>query len=135
MKFVILCLFAVFCSSLARTVPTEHVLKEVLRNLKLLKQRVKSNEHMMNTPPRNIEDSCCPLQCFQDNLSSLSNVITARKLSMSLNSTIIENGICSSGNNKMLQCTDCDTHPKKSAREFFDRLETLVQKAITRGKN
>ncbi|KAL3044532.1 hypothetical protein OYC64_012927 [Pagothenia borchgrevinki] len=87
---------------------------------------------MLNTLPQNIEDSCCPLKCFQDNLKSHFNSKDIKRLSNSLNSTITATHLCSSGNDTMLQCTDCDSHPRENAGIFFKRLESFVEKAISR---
>ncbi|KAF3838783.1 hypothetical protein F7725_010551 [Dissostichus mawsoni] len=68
------------------------------------------------------------MKCFQDNLKSHFNTTDITKLSRSLNSTITEKHLCSSGSNTMLQCTDCNSHPRENAGTFFKRLESLVQK-------
>ncbi|KAI4819624.1 hypothetical protein KUCAC02_004864, partial [Chaenocephalus aceratus] len=108
-----------FCSSSAGTVP-KRLLKEALSLLNDLRDKVELDTQMLNTLPQNIEDSCCPLKCFQDNLKSHFNTTDIRKLSRSLNRPIT------------LQCTDCDSNPRESAGTFFRRLESLVQKAINR---
>ncbi|KAK5924683.1 hypothetical protein CgunFtcFv8_017275 [Champsocephalus gunnari] len=131
MKLVVFCLFAVFCSSSAGTVP-KRLLKEALSLLNDLRDKVELDTQMLNTLPQNIEDSCCPLKCFQDNLKSHFNTTDIRKLSWSLNRPITKKHLCSSGSDTMLQCTDCDSNPRESAGTFFTRLESLVQKAINR---
>ncbi|XP_045885712.1 interleukin-21 [Micropterus dolomieu] len=141
MKLVVLCLFAVCCFSLANTSTniTERKLQEVLRQLKDVRLSLQQHDQNMtlNTPPRNIEDCCClsALQCFRANLQVKFNAADRKtnKLYRSLSNPITERGLnfCNSGN-VMSTCQDCDSHPKENATEFFNRLESLIQMAITR---
>ncbi|XP_037636821.1 interleukin-21 isoform X1 [Sebastes umbrosus] len=97
------------------------------------------NEQMeLSTPPRNIEDCCClsAWQCFRANLNVQFNVteIRNKQLYRGLHSHITEKGLCNSSDsgNAQSTCQDCASQPKENAREFFDRLENLMLKAITR---
>ncbi|XP_070693338.1 interleukin-21 [Pempheris klunzingeri] len=146
MKLVVLCLLAVCCSSLANTSTNRsdeslkmRKLHEILKQLKSVKNSLQHNGQMLNTPPQNIEDCCClsALQCFRANLQVQFNTTertqSTNKLYRSLTSSITERGLdfCKSGNVKPT-CQDCDSHPKENVKEFFKRLESLIQRAITR---
>ncbi|XP_041800361.1 interleukin-21 isoform X2 [Chelmon rostratus] len=112
-------------------------LQEVLRQLNAVKSSLQHNEQMLNTPPKNIEDCCClsALHCFRTNLQVQFNITERNrsKLYRSLNHHFTESGLnfCNSGNVRPT-CQDCDSHPKENASEFFNRLESLIQRAIAR---
>ncbi|KAM3612922.1 uncharacterized protein V6R79_017203 [Siganus canaliculatus] len=143
MKLVAFCLFAVCCLSLANTKTNKerslerNKLLEVLRQLQNVKMNLQHSEQMFNTPPKNIEDCCClsALQCFRNNLHGQFNVTerNQRQLYRSLKHSITERGLnfCRSENTQPT-CQDCASHPKENAKEFFNRLESLIQRAITR---
>ncbi|XP_076595935.1 interleukin-21 [Chaetodon auriga] len=140
MKLVVICLFAVCCCFLANTSAStleRKKLQEVLRQLSVVKANLQHNEQMLNTPPKNIEDCCClsALHCFRTKLQVQFNITERNrsKLYRSLNHSITERGLdfCNSGNVRPT-CQDCDSHPKENAREFFNRLESLIQRAIDR---
>ncbi|XP_074505176.1 interleukin-21 isoform X2 [Sebastes fasciatus] len=142
MKLVVFCLFAVCCSSLASTSANrtgkpmyKKKIEEVRRHLKIWRESLQHNEQMeLSTPPRNIEDCCClsAWQCFRANLNVQFNVteIRNKKLYRGLHSHITEKGLCNSSDsgNAQSTCQDCASQPKENAREFFDRLENLMQK-------
>ncbi|XP_071314302.1 interleukin-21 [Trachinotus anak] len=148
MKLVVLCLFAVCCYSLANTTtangPNEIILRrkleEVLRQLNEVRENLQHEEKMLNTPPENIEDCCCvsALRCFRDNLKVHFNDTERkqRKLFKSLQSPLTERGLafCESGNNTVSQssCQGCESHPKAKVQDFFNRLESLIQRGITK---
>uniref|UniRef100_A0A3Q3JYQ2 Interleukin n=1 Tax=Monopterus albus TaxID=43700 RepID=A0A3Q3JYQ2_MONAL len=140
MKLFVLCLFAVSCYTLINAKTTDRQnqkkkLKEVLFQLDEVKRSLQNPEKMVNTPPQNIEDCCClsALQCFRANLQVHFNVTDKKqgKLYKSLNffNPLQENGLrfCNSGNDEPT-CQDCVSHPKVNAREFFNRLESLIQR-------
>ncbi|XP_044061888.1 interleukin-21 [Siniperca chuatsi] len=144
MKLLVFCLIAVCCSSLASTTTNNDKLvrkklQEVLRQLNDVKESLQHNEKnkTMNTPPNNIEDCCClsALQCFRANLQVQFNITERKtsKLYRSLKNSITERGLnfCNSAT-VTSTCQDCGSHPKEHATEFFNRLESLIQKAITR---
>ncbi|XP_034399994.1 interleukin-21 [Cyclopterus lumpus] len=144
MKLVVFCLFAVWCGSLVGASPRpndrtlQRKLTEVLRQLNSVRRSLQHGEKMLSTPPLSVEDCCClsALQCFQENLHVQFNVTerTQGKLYKSLKSPITKRGLCISTKSGDVQatCQDCDSHPKENAREFFNRLESLIQKGITR---
>ncbi|XP_037636824.1 interleukin-21 isoform X4 [Sebastes umbrosus] len=114
-------------------------IEEVRRHLNIWRGRLQHNEQMeLSTPPRNIEDCCClsAWQCFRANLNVQFNVteIRNKQLYRGLHSHITEKGLCNSSDsgNAQSTCQDCASQPKENAREFFDRLENLMLKAITR---
>nr|UXX34737.1 interleukin-21 protein [Channa argus] len=141
MKLVLLCVFAVCCGSLANPITNvatkiqRRKLQEVLRQLNEVKS-LQHNETMLSAPPENIEDCCClsALQCFQRNLNEHFNMAEKKqqKLHRSLTSQITVKGLefCSPGTNFI--CQNCSSHPKVSVQEFFNRLESLIQRAIVR---
>ncbi|XP_040904916.1 interleukin-21 [Toxotes jaculatrix] len=137
MKLVVLCLFAVCCCSLANTTNSRKKLEEVLRQLRDVKTSLQNDDKMLNTPPENIENCCSlkALECFRANLKLHFNINEKKqsKLYRSLTHTLTVNGLdfCNSGN-KTLPCQHCDSHPKAPAQEFFNRLESLIQRGITR---
>ncbi|KAM9849637.1 interleukin-21-like [Aulostomus maculatus] len=141
MKLLLLCLLAACCSPLARTATQgtleERKLKEILMQLNDVKEILQHSEQMVNTPPQNTEDGCClsALRCFRANLQVNFNVTERNqgKLYKSLKHPITERGLdfCRSGNGEST-CKTCESHPKATAKEFFNRLESLIQKAITR---
>lgn len=138
MKLIVFCLFTVYCCSLVKASPLERKkLQEVLRELKMLKRDLPNTELMMNTPPKDIEDCCCltALTCFRETLLEHFGISGKyqKKLYKSLNHTLTINGLnfCNtetSTNN----CSTCHSHPKEKASEFFNRLESLVQRGISR---
>ncbi|GAA6222006.1 interleukin-21-like isoform X1 [Lates japonicus] len=138
MKLVVLCLFAVYCFSLANTTPlTRRKLEEVLRQLSEVKESLQHSDKMLSAPPENIEDCCClsALSCFRANLNLHFNITEKKqkKLYKSLNSSITERGLnfCNPGSDTAT-CQDCDLHPKVNVQEFFKSLESLIQRAITK---
>uniref|UniRef100_A0A8C9XTP5 Interleukin-21 n=1 Tax=Sander lucioperca TaxID=283035 RepID=A0A8C9XTP5_SANLU len=136
MKLVVFCLFAVCCGSLASTstntpdVPLQiRKLEEVLRQMEALRGNMQNNDQMLNTPTVDIEDVCClsALQCLSASLNVQYNVTENKpktKLLKSLRSHITVS--------KWSTCQDCTSHPKENATTFFNRLESFIQKAITR---
>ncbi|XP_068561388.1 interleukin-21 [Cebidichthys violaceus] len=141
MKLVVFCLFAVWCGSLAGTSrPTDlrRKLKEVLSQLNVVKKSLQHNEKMLNTPPQNVEDCCClsALRCFRANLDVHFDMteIKQKNLYRSLGNENTVRGLCNStsAGDASATCRDCDSHPKETAREFFNRLESLIQKGIAR---
>uniref|UniRef100_A0A8C2ZEI9 Interleukin-21 n=1 Tax=Cyclopterus lumpus TaxID=8103 RepID=A0A8C2ZEI9_CYCLU len=147
MKLVVFCLFAVWCGSLVGASPRpndrtlQRKLTEVLRQLNSVRRSLQHGEKMLSTPPLSVEDCCClsALQCFQENLHVQFNVTerTQGKLYKSLKSPITcgraeVNFSCVLHVSLQATCQDCDSHPKENAREFFNRLESLIQKGITR---
>ncbi|XP_078116197.1 uncharacterized protein LOC144524085 isoform X1 [Sander vitreus] len=143
MKLVVFCLFAVCCGSLASTstnkpdVPLQiRKLEEVLRQMEALRGNMQNNDQMLNTPPVDIEDVCClsALQCLSASLNVQYNVTENKpktKLLKSLRSHITVRGLCNAGSVQST-CQDCASHPKENATTFFNRLESFIQKAITR---
>nr|XP_046261819.1 interleukin-21 isoform X2 [Scatophagus argus] len=144
MKLVVFCLFAVCCCSVASRstgsidkTQQRRKLQEVLRQLKAVKDIIPLSEGMLNTPPNNIEDCCClsALQCFRANLQVQFNMTERHqsKLYRSLRNPITESGLdfCNS-QDVTSTCQDCTSHPKENAKEFFNRLESLIQRAISR---
>uniref|UniRef100_A0A8D3A5Q8 Interleukin n=1 Tax=Scophthalmus maximus TaxID=52904 RepID=A0A8D3A5Q8_SCOMX len=147
MRLSALCLFAVCCCccSLVNAAATAAAaktdqgrkLQEVLRQLSDVKDSVQFNEKMLSSPPENIEDCCClsALECFRANMQVHLNV-TGRKLHKllrSLKNPLTLSGLdsCKSGNDTVrgnLTCHDCDSHPKVNVQEFFNRLESLIQR-------
>ncbi|XP_075961240.1 interleukin-21 [Anarhichas minor] len=140
MKLVVFCLFAVWCSSLGGTssplTAQRRKLKEVLGQLSVVRRILEHNEKMLNTPPQNVEDRCClsALRCFRTNLNVHFDVteIKQKKLYRSLVNENTERSLCNSTTSGDATCQDCDSHPKKTTREFFNRLESLIQKGIAR---
>ncbi|XP_068448037.1 interleukin-21 [Clinocottus analis] len=128
MKLLVFCLFAVWFGSLAgvsthSNKTSQRKLQEVWRQLDIVKQSLQHGEKMMSTPPLSVEDSCClsALRCFQKNLREHFNMAerTQRKLHKSLKSSLTAT------------CQDCNSHPKENAKEFLNRLESLIQKGIS----
>ncbi|KAK7922611.1 hypothetical protein WMY93_009513 [Mugilogobius chulae] len=113
-------------------------LQEVLIYIKAVEMNLKNGEHLVNTPPEDTEDCCCltALECFRNNLHqdfNASQVKHVRKLIRGLKSSITVKtmNFCNS-NNTTSTCQDsCQMHPKKSAKEFLQRLESLIQRAYT----
>ncbi|KAG7237957.1 hypothetical protein INR49_031473 [Caranx melampygus] len=107
MKLVILCLFAVCCSTMASTTSTNGLnkadqrrkLEETLKELYLVNETHKHHDIMLNTPPENIK------------VQGLD--------------------FCNSENNTTT-CEACDSHPKVNVQEFFKRLEALIQRGISK---
>ncbi|XP_034546857.1 interleukin-21 [Notolabrus celidotus] len=144
MKLIVFCLFAFCCCSSAGSVTNgigrsqeSRKLQEVLRHLKDMKASLQQSEQLLNTPPQNIEDCCClsALQCFRDNLPGQVNGAERKRVRLfkSLNKSLTMKGLkfCDS-ENATSTCQACASHPKQNTTIFFNRLETLVQRAITR---
>ncbi|XP_041653303.1 interleukin-21 [Cheilinus undulatus] len=144
MKLIAFCLLAVCCYSLANTETNgagrsikSIKLQEVLNFLKETRENLQPSEQLLNTPPQDIEDCCClpALECFRKNLlEQLSGAEgERRKLLKSLRHPLTASGLnfCTSANNQTT-CQSCDSHPKQNVATFFNRMETLIQSAITR---
>ncbi|CAN9514576.1 unnamed protein product [Ophioblennius macclurei] len=144
MKLLFFCLFAAVCGALAFTSTTKsgrvmerRKLEEVLRELRDVRQSLQHSEQMLNTPPQNIEDCCClsALQCYRASMQVQLNVTERKqgKLYRSLKHHLTVRGLdlCNTGNSTA-SCQTCDSHPKQKAREFFDRLESLIQRAVAK---
>ncbi|KAM7417180.1 hypothetical protein PAMA_017021 [Pampus argenteus] len=109
-------------------------LSEVMWHLGDVKRNIQGHVGTYYTPPQNIEDCCClsALQCFRTSLPNItSNSVS--KLSRSLKSNLVLKGLerkelCKPSTN----CTECTSHQKENASEFFNRLESLIQRAINR---
>uniref|UniRef100_A0A3P9B1U9 Interleukin-21 n=1 Tax=Maylandia zebra TaxID=106582 RepID=A0A3P9B1U9_9CICH len=134
MKLIVFCLFTIYCCSLVKASPMERKkLQEVLRELKMLKQL------MMNTPPKDIEDCCCltALTCFRETLLQHFGISGKyqKKLYKSLNHTLTVStfglNFCNT-ETSTTNCSTCHSHPKEKASEFFNRLESLVQRGLSR---
>ncbi|XP_068182448.1 interleukin-21 [Antennarius striatus] len=133
---------SVFCCSLAR-VSTKWVdrtlqrkkLQEVLIQLNAVKVTLQHSEQQLNTPPMDIEDCCClsALECYRANLHVQFNTTERnhRQLSRSLKNHLTKSGLCDS-HKANSSCQDCASHPKENATEFFNRLQSLIQKGIDR---
>uniref|UniRef100_A0A3B4TVY4 Interleukin 21 n=1 Tax=Seriola dumerili TaxID=41447 RepID=A0A3B4TVY4_SERDU len=153
MKLVLLCLFAVCCYSLAQTTTTtngpntslqKRKLEEALRQLNEVKRRQQHYEEMLNAP-ENIEDCCClsALQCFKANMQVHFNVTEGKekKLYNSLKNhlTVRSLDFCNSGNDTLHEELICCTHSTwplvNFSFEFFNRLESLIQRGITKLNN
>ncbi|XP_062250222.1 interleukin-21, partial [Platichthys flesus] len=114
-------------------------LTEVLNELKHVRETLPQNSRtMLNSPPHDIEDCCyrAALQCFHANLRVHFNGTSRyqKKLNRSLNNTLTKRGVeyCPSGNNTATICHNCDLQPKVSIEVFFDRLKSLIEKALSR---
>ncbi|XP_035767075.1 interleukin-21 [Neolamprologus brichardi] len=92
---------------------------------------------MMNTPPKDIEDCCCltALTCFRETLLEHFGISGKyqKKLYKSLNHTLTISGLnfCNT-ETSTTNCSTCHSHPKENASEFFNRLESLVQRGLSR---
>ncbi|XP_026214398.1 interleukin-21 isoform X2 [Anabas testudineus] len=109
-------------------------LGEVLRELNDVKDILQNTEKMINTPPQDIEDCCyaSALQCFRSNLELHFNAETSanrklKKLFKSLRNQLTVKALDSNSESNST-CQACDLHPKVNGREFFNRLETLIQR-------
>uniref|UniRef100_A0A3Q0SSV2 Interleukin n=1 Tax=Amphilophus citrinellus TaxID=61819 RepID=A0A3Q0SSV2_AMPCI len=128
MKLIVLCLFAVWCCSLAKASTKEREkLQEVLRELKLVRNSLQNRELMkMNTPPKDIEDCCCltALKCFRDTLQDHfgMNEKYPRKLYRSLSHQLTVSALF------VTSYPTCCSHTEEEASEFFSRLESLIQR-------
>ncbi|KAG7517494.1 interleukin-21-like isoform X2 [Solea senegalensis] len=137
MKLIVFCLLAVCAVAAADRTLQRRKLQEVLRQLKDVKENLQHNKTMLNTPPENVEDCCCQsaLECFRANMQVHFNITEKKqsKLYRSLKKplTLSSLDFCNSGNN-MPTCDKCDEHPKVNVQEFFKRLESLIQRGITR---
>ncbi|XP_057706948.1 interleukin-21 [Corythoichthys intestinalis] len=137
MILIFLCL-AVCCSLASTNVVTleRRKLVDVLNQLGDVKDSLQTKELLVNTPPQNIEDCCClsALRCFQESLQGKFNMTERmqNKFYRGLKHPITERGLdlCKSGYSA--SCGTCDSHPKASAKEFVNRLELLLQRAIAR---
>uniref|UniRef100_A0A665TS72 Interleukin n=1 Tax=Echeneis naucrates TaxID=173247 RepID=A0A665TS72_ECHNA len=145
MKLIAVCLFAACCYSLASAIITNgpdttyqrKKLEEVLRQLYDVKEIMQHNEKMLSTPPENIEDCCClsALQCFKANMEVHFNTTerNQKKLLKSLKSHLTMRGLnfCNS-ESQMSTCQTCDSHPQVTVQVFLNRLESLIQRGITK---
>uniref|UniRef100_A0A674P1M8 Interleukin 21 n=1 Tax=Takifugu rubripes TaxID=31033 RepID=A0A674P1M8_TAKRU len=143
MKPLVLCLFAVCCWCVADAsadvsddkVKQQRKLEEILRELGMVKRRLQNSKKMLSTPSENIGDCCClsALKCFRENFKEIFSLtdLPQKKLYRSLTNTLTEKGLdfCDSKNST---CQDCHSHPEEKAEKFFDRLNSLIQKAIDR---
>uniref|UniRef100_A0A3Q3VTI4 Interleukin n=1 Tax=Mola mola TaxID=94237 RepID=A0A3Q3VTI4_MOLML len=138
MKLVAFCLFALCCWSLdnmSANANNQYLqrrkLQEVLRRLNTVKASLQDSKQSVNTPPQDIEDCCClsALQCFRENLHVEFNVSTTNHFYRSLKHNLTEGGLdfCNSRNVNST-CQACQSHPKENAKEFFNRLQSLIQK-------
>ncbi|XP_039866384.1 interleukin-21 isoform X1 [Simochromis diagramma] len=134
MKLIVFCLFTIYCCSLVKASDMERKkLQEVLRELKMLKRDFPNTELMMNIPPKDIEDCCCltALTCFRETLLQHFGINGKyqKKLYKSLNHTLTISGLnfCNT-ETSTTNCSTCHSHPKEKASEFFNRLESLVQR-------
>ncbi|KAM9357033.1 interleukin-21 [Symphorus nematophorus] len=115
-------------------------LQEVLRQLDKVKDSLKHEEQMLRTPPQDIEDCCClsALKCFQANMKVQFNMTekNQNKLYNSLKHRLTESGLdfCNSGHENS-NCQACTSHPQEKASEFFNRLRSLIERAINRLSN
>ncbi|XP_034037328.1 interleukin-21 isoform X2 [Thalassophryne amazonica] len=105
-----------------------------------MNQSLQHNEVLLNTPPQNIQDCCCvsALRCFHKNLKYL-NVAERQvhvKLQKSLKHSLTERGLdfCNQGKAESTTCQNCTTYPKANSKEFVIRLESLIQRALTKRK-
>ncbi|XP_024136463.1 uncharacterized protein LOC112151674 [Oryzias melastigma] len=133
-KILVFCLFAVCYCSLAKAEPhTIRKLKEVLIQLNSLRKTMKDNRQMVHSP-KNFE-SCCSLKaldCFQNALKEDLNA-SESKLYKSLTKSITRQGIKFCDEKKTPEsCLNCTSYSKENLPEFFIRLESLIQKSITR---
>ncbi|XP_029021747.1 interleukin-21-like isoform X2 [Betta splendens] len=126
----------VCCSSLANTstvLNQVRKLREVQKELNDVKDTVLKSDKMFNAPPQDIEDGCClsALKCFRTNLEIDAAEKPQRKLYRSLRNPLTESALafCTSENNST--CQSCDSLPKVSGREFFNRLESLIQMGLS----
>ncbi|XP_019747755.1 interleukin-21 [Hippocampus comes] len=140
MKLVVVCLLAVCCASFASATGVtleRRKLLEVVKQLGDVKDSLERRELLVNTPPQNIEDCCClsALRCFRASLHVQFNVTERKqdKLYRSLKHPITERALdfCKTGN-AVSTCETCDSQPKATAPEFVKRLESLIQRAISR---
>ncbi|XP_011609274.1 interleukin 21 isoform X2 [Takifugu rubripes] len=96
---------------------------------------LQNSKKMLSTPSENIGDCCClsALKCFRENFKEIFSLtdLPQKKLYRSLTNTLTEKGLdfCDSKNST---CQDCHSHPEEKAEKFFDRLNSLIQKAIDR---
>nr|UNA06293.1 interleukin [Hippocampus erectus] len=140
MKLVVVCLLAVCCASFASAAGVtleRRKLLEVVKQLGDVKDSLERRELLVNTPPQNIEDCCClsALRCFRASLHVQFNATERKqdKLYRSLKHPITERALdfCKTGN-AVSTCETCDSQPKATAPEFVKRLESLIQRAISR---
>uniref|UniRef100_A0A3B4TWV1 Interleukin 21 n=1 Tax=Seriola dumerili TaxID=41447 RepID=A0A3B4TWV1_SERDU len=144
MKLVLLCLFAVCCYSLAQTTTTtngpntslqKRKLEEALRQLNEVKRRQQVGSYTFTFSQLcPFTDCCClsALQCFKANMQVHFNVTEGKekKLYNSLKNHLTVSKLldfCNSGNDTPT-CQNCYLHPKVKAQEFFNRLESLIQR-------
>ncbi|XP_075904312.1 interleukin-21 [Nelusetta ayraudi] len=144
MKLLGFCLLVVCCCCWSLASPPKNrrsfslqrsKLEEAYRQLRSVKQALQHSEKLLYTPPKNIEDCCClpALECFRANFNLTFQATEGhhRKFYRSLENPITVRGLCDSQSSNST-CQDCHAHPKQSAQEFFNRLESLIQKAIAR---
>ncbi|XP_077589539.1 interleukin-21 [Stigmatopora nigra] len=138
MKLIVLCLFALCCSlAITNAASLERrKLVEVLKQLAVVKDSLQTRELLVNTPPQNIHECCClsALRCFRAVLHVQFNMTEGMqdKFYRGLKHPITERSLdfCKSGNS--INCGMCDSYPKASPEEFFKRLESLLQRGISR---
>nr|ABB05043.1 interleukin 21 [Tetraodon nigroviridis] len=138
MKQLVFCLFAVCCWWLADASSaecSERKLEEVRRELEGVNNTLQNRELLLTTPPKNIEEGCClsALRCFRDSIQEniKSTVRLQRRLYKSLNNshTAACLNFCHSEN---ATCQTCNSHPQEKVGEFFSRLDSFIQKAISK---
>ncbi|XP_053285536.1 interleukin-21 isoform X2 [Pleuronectes platessa] len=141
MKLAVLFLVAVCCCcSLGFAGSKErNKLEEVREHLKNLRTTLLQNKGtMLHSPPHDVEDCCyrSALQCFHSNLvvHFKATSKTQTKFNRSLRHPLTISGVkhCPPPNNTATICPSCDLQPKVSVEVFIDRLNSLIQKAISR---
>uniref|UniRef100_A0A3B4A041 Interleukin 9 n=1 Tax=Periophthalmus magnuspinnatus TaxID=409849 RepID=A0A3B4A041_9GOBI len=123
MRLLLLSVLTVYCCASVNDTGIEkrHRLEEALSYIEVVKN--------------NLPDCCCltALKCFQANLDLHFNGTCVKKLSRSLKSRTtvsqpLSMDFCNSNNSTQSTCQDlCHMHPKKTAKEFLQRLESLIQ--------
>uniref|UniRef100_A0A3Q0SNF6 Interleukin n=1 Tax=Amphilophus citrinellus TaxID=61819 RepID=A0A3Q0SNF6_AMPCI len=126
MKLIVLCLFAVWCCSLAKASTKEREkLQEVLRELKLVRNSLQVSSST-STFKRSENDCCCltALKCFRDTLQDHfgMNEKYPRKLYRSLSHQLTVSALF------VTSYPTCCSHTEEEASEFFSRLESLIQR-------
>ncbi|XP_060934932.1 interleukin-21 [Limanda limanda] len=152
MKLVVLFLAAVCCcccslGSAGEKEDQKYKLQEVrsqLGQVKKLEQvkKMMQNETMLNSPPHDVEDCCylSALQCFHDNLEVHFNGTRGiqrkplRSLRRSLKNPLTKKAVehCPPEKKTTTTCHECNSQPKVNVTVFLDRLESLIQQALTR---
>ncbi|KAJ0049735.1 hypothetical protein NL108_000591 [Boleophthalmus pectinirostris] len=142
MKLLLLSLFTVVCCVWVNATVEDqigrHRLDELLVYLRAVKKNMQNGDNLVSTPPQDVQDHCCltALECFGTTLHlqfNAAHVKHVRKLIRGLRSRTTEKtmSFCHS-NTTLPNCQDsCNMHPKKSANEFLQKLESLIQRANT----